>query len=144
MIIDRRTSAKVTLGWVVLVLLATVAHAGKASQQMTSGTDLPQQLEPDRDSVGRTSPVLRPVIQNLSARVYGGYLIVGGNVANLTGSPTEWKVLLGGSILGATMVQTDGSFRYGTDYSYTYGEVTALAVGPNGVESARATIEIHP
>lgn len=144
MSMDRKMTWRV-FGSQTLVVLALFVNVATASDNTVERPNtLSRPIDQDGHLVGRTSPNLRPVIQYLSARLYGSYLIVSGNLTNVTGDPTKWTVLLSGSILGTAPVQPDGSFSYVTDYGYSYGEVAARAVGPNGVESARATTEIYP
>jgi hypothetical protein len=77
----------------------------------------------------------------LRAQLYRGYLIVSGNVQNLTGDPNDWSVLLSGSIRGTTWVSSNGSFTHVAIYNYPYGQVIARAVGPNGEESLQEVVE---
>lgn len=140
---DRRMTWKV-FGSQTLVALAVFANVAAASDNAVERRiTVSRPADQDGHLVGRTSPNLRPVIQNFSARLYGSYLIVSGNLTNVTGDPTKWTVLLSGSILGTAPVQPDGSFSHVTDFGYSYGEVAARAVGPDGIESARATTEIY-
>ena len=107
---DRKMTWRV-FGSQTLVALAVFVNVATASDNTVERRNtLSRPADQDGHLVGRTSPNLRPVIQYLSARLYGSYLIVSGNLTNVTGDPTKWTVLLSGSILGTAPVQPDGSF----------------------------------
>jgi hypothetical protein len=87
------------------------------------------------------APNRRPVIQELEATLYGGYLVVTGMVTDADDDPRGWTVFLAGSVLGTCRVRPNGEFTYVTFCNCSYGEVGARTQDPHGAESLWATAE---
>jgi hypothetical protein len=134
--------------WIVLVLTATLIGAGQPLKGPAHAA--PCTISDDEgssslvdESLAKPAPGVRPIIRGLCARLYGGYLVVTGTVRNTVGDPVEWTVTLSGSIVGTASVRSDGSFEYVTIYNYSYGEICAQALGPNGQVSSPAVTEVY-
>jgi len=76
-----------------------------------------------------------PEFDQINAIIYRGYLYVFGNVSDPDEDVEGGTVTITGDVSGQASIRADGSFIFGTLYSYAYGSATAQAFSPTGVSS---------